>query len=124
MGLKVYESQVPIGATPEYLSGQYMLQSASSFLPVMALAPQVFYFFSPFLGNKRLTRISSGLERERERERRSDMSTKRGQKEGEKVKQETLMRTFEHNLGFCAKTGRKKKKRTTAINFFFFGVSG
>lgn len=29
-----------LGATPEYLSGYYMLQSASSFLPVMALSPQ------------------------------------------------------------------------------------
>ncbi|GMY18726.1 26S rRNA (cytosine-C(5))-methyltransferase NOP2B-like [Fagus crenata] len=28
------------GATPEYMAGFYMLQSASSFLPVMALAPQ------------------------------------------------------------------------------------
>lgn len=28
------------GATPEYLAGQYMLQGASSFLPVMALSPQ------------------------------------------------------------------------------------
>ncbi len=28
------------GATPEYLSGQYMLQGASSLLPVMALSPQ------------------------------------------------------------------------------------
>lgn len=40
VGLKIYDSQVPIGATPEYLSGLYMLQSASSFLPVMSLAPQ------------------------------------------------------------------------------------
>lgn len=40
VGLKVIESSVPIGATPEYCAGQYMLQSASSFLPVMALAPQ------------------------------------------------------------------------------------
>ncbi|KAB2600300.1 ribosomal RNA methyltransferase NOP2 [Pyrus ussuriensis x Pyrus communis] len=37
VGLVVYDFQVPIGATPEYMAGYYMLQSASSFLPVMAL---------------------------------------------------------------------------------------
>ena len=40
VGLQIFESQVPLGATPEYLAGHYILQAASSFLPVMALAPQ------------------------------------------------------------------------------------
>lgn len=40
VGLQIFESNVPLGATPEYLAGQYIIQAASSFLPVMALAPQ------------------------------------------------------------------------------------
>jgi ribosomal RNA methyltransferase Nop2 len=40
IGLQVFESNVPIGATPEYLAGHYMLQAASSFLPVIALSPK------------------------------------------------------------------------------------
>jgi ribosomal RNA methyltransferase Nop2 len=40
VGLKIMESPVPVGATPEYLSGMYMLQSAASMCPVLALAPE------------------------------------------------------------------------------------
>ncbi|EFA77242.1 NOL1/NOP2/Sun family protein [Heterostelium album PN500] len=40
VGLTIYDSQVAIGATPEYLAGHYIQQSASSFLPVLALEPQ------------------------------------------------------------------------------------
>lgn len=36
----MYSSQVPMGATPEYLAGHYIIQGASSFLPVMALEPK------------------------------------------------------------------------------------
>ncbi len=40
VAIKVTESSVPIGATPEYLAGHYMLQSAASMNPVLALAPK------------------------------------------------------------------------------------
>ncbi len=40
VGLKIISSGVSIGATPEYLSGYYILQSASSMCPVLALDPK------------------------------------------------------------------------------------
>ncbi len=40
VGVQIFESTVPLGATPEYLAGHYIHQDASSFLPVMALDPQ------------------------------------------------------------------------------------
>jgi 25S rRNA (cytosine2870-C5)-methyltransferase len=40
VGLKIIESSIPIGATPEYLGGHYMLQSAASMCPVLSLAPE------------------------------------------------------------------------------------
>jgi len=40
VGLQVFEAQIPLGATPEYLAGHYIIMAASSFLPCIALAPQ------------------------------------------------------------------------------------
>ena len=36
VGLTIFQSEVPVGATPEYLGGKYMVQSASSLIPVRA----------------------------------------------------------------------------------------
>lgn len=42
VGMVVFDvpGNVTLGATPDYLAGHYILQGASSFLPVMALAPK------------------------------------------------------------------------------------
>jgi 25S rRNA (cytosine2870-C5)-methyltransferase len=40
VGAVVYNTDVPVGATPEYLAGYYTVQGACSLLPVMALGPQ------------------------------------------------------------------------------------
>ena len=37
VGLQIFESDVAVGSTAEYLAGHYLVQSASSFLPVLAL---------------------------------------------------------------------------------------
>eukprot|EP01061_Rhynchopus_euleeides_P029433 TRINITY_DN4820_c1_g1_i2.p1 TRINITY_DN4820_c1_g1~~TRINITY_DN4820_c1_g1_i2.p1 ORF type:complete len:714 (+),score=348.75 TRINITY_DN4820_c1_g1_i2:87-2144(+) len=37
VGLQIFESDVAVGSTPEYLAGHYLVQSASSFLPVLAM---------------------------------------------------------------------------------------
>ena len=37
VGLQIFESDVAVGSTPEYLGGHYLVQSASSFLPVLSL---------------------------------------------------------------------------------------
>eukprot|EP01064_Diplonema_japonicum_P018640 TRINITY_DN2733_c1_g1_i3.p1 TRINITY_DN2733_c1_g1~~TRINITY_DN2733_c1_g1_i3.p1 ORF type:complete len:690 (+),score=260.28 TRINITY_DN2733_c1_g1_i3:59-2071(+) len=37
VGLQIFESDVAVGSTAEYLAGHYLVQSASSFLPVLAM---------------------------------------------------------------------------------------
>eukprot|EP01063_Lacrimia_lanifica_P010897 TRINITY_DN1764_c0_g5_i2.p1 TRINITY_DN1764_c0_g5~~TRINITY_DN1764_c0_g5_i2.p1 ORF type:complete len:1121 (+),score=563.69 TRINITY_DN1764_c0_g5_i2:66-3428(+) len=37
VGLQIFESDVAVGSTTEYLAGHYLIQSASSFLPVLAM---------------------------------------------------------------------------------------
>eukprot|EP01059_Diplonema_ambulator_P008123 TRINITY_DN1764_c0_g2_i2.p1 TRINITY_DN1764_c0_g2~~TRINITY_DN1764_c0_g2_i2.p1 ORF type:complete len:645 (+),score=242.78 TRINITY_DN1764_c0_g2_i2:299-2233(+) len=37
IGLQIFESDVAVGSTAEYLAGHYLVQSASSFLPVISL---------------------------------------------------------------------------------------
>lgn len=40
VGMQIFESNVPVAGTVEYLAGHYMLQSAVSFLPVVGLDPR------------------------------------------------------------------------------------
>jgi ribosomal RNA methyltransferase Nop2 len=40
VGINISDTQMSISSTPEYLSGYYIIQNPSSFLPVMALNPK------------------------------------------------------------------------------------
>jgi len=41
VGLLIYESTVPLTSTPEYMAGHFVIQSGSSFLACISLAPQI-----------------------------------------------------------------------------------
>jgi hypothetical protein len=59
-GLKIYDANVPVGATPEYLAGHYIIQGASSLLPVMALAPKPNEKVNSLMHIKSLTKLDFG----------------------------------------------------------------